>query len=180
MSEPPLTPLLQELIRLAIGLAHRMGTHLTAVSAEFGLSTIEGRALFLLDSPRSMSELAGDIRCDASYITIVTNHLEDEGLVERHLDPHDQRVKRLVITPKGRRVRHELQYRAEQDLPVAAGLTKAQQQTLRDLLATLAAQASKTSENPGAISQTVDETADEPNREDQTSERLSKSQRGFQ
>jgi len=180
MSEPPLNPLLQELIRLAIGLAHQMRTHLAAVSAEFGLSAIEGRALFLLDSPRSMSELAGDIRCDASYITLVTNHLEDEGLVERHHDPHDQRVKRLVITPKGRQVRHELQYRAEQDLPAAVGLTKAQQQTLRDLLATLAARANKASENPWPIAQTMDKTADEPNRMDQTSERREESQGGFQ
>ena len=170
MREPPLTPLLQELIRLAIGLAHRMRTHLTDVSAEFGLSAIEGRALFLLDSPRSMSELAADIRCDASYITLVTNHLEDEGLVERHLDPRDQRVKRLVITPKGRRVRHELQYRAEQDLPAAAGLTKAQQQTLRDLLATLAAQASKAPDSPWPVAQTMDETGEEPTGMGQTSE----------
>jgi DNA-binding MarR family transcriptional regulator len=160
MSEPPLDPLLQELIRLAIGLAHRMRTHLADVSAEFGLSAIEGRALFLLESPRSMNELAGELRCDASYVTLVTNHLEGEGLVERHHDPHDQRVKRLVITPKGRRIRHELRYRTEQDLPVAVGLTQAQQQTLRDLLATLAAQASKAPENPWPIAQTIDETAD--------------------
>jgi len=169
MSKPPLDPLLQELIRLAIGLAHQMRTHLVAVSAEFGLSAIEGRALFLLNSPRSMSELASEIHCDASYVTMVTNHLEAEGLVERHLDPHDQRVKRLVITPKGRRIRHELQYRAEQDLPVAVGLTKAQQQTLRDLLTLLATQSSKASENAWPIAQTIDETADEPNRMEQTS-----------
>lgn len=175
MRKPPLTPLLQELIRLAIGLAHRMRAHFAAVSAEFGLSAIEGLVLFLLDSPRSMGELASDIRCDASYITLVTNHLEDEGLVERHLDPYDQRVKRLVITPKGRRVRHELQYRAEQDLPAAAGLTKVQQHTLRDLLATLAAQGSKTPENPWPIAQTMDETTEEPNSMDQTSEKQGES-----
>jgi DNA-binding MarR family transcriptional regulator len=157
MNEPPLTPLLQELIRLAIGLSHQMRAHLAAVSAEFGLSAIEARALFLLDRPRSMSELAGTIGCDASYVTLVTNSLEAEGLVERRLDPRDQRVKRLVITPKGLRLRHELQYRAEQDLPAAAGLTKAQQQSLRDLLLTLAARSGEDLENAWPIAQTIDE-----------------------
>ena len=171
MNEPPLTPLLQDLIRLAIGLSHRMQTHLAAVSAEFGLSAIEGRALFLLDRPRSMGELAGNIRCDASYVTLVTNHLEAEGLVERRLDSHDQRVKRLVMTSKGRRVRHEMQYRAEQDLPAAVGLTKDQLQTLRDLLAKLAAQSGEDLENAWPIAKTINETTEGSKGMDWTSEK---------
>lgn len=156
MTEPHPTPLLQELIHLVGGLAHRMRTHLEAVSAEFGLSAIEGRALFRLDTPRSMSELAGELRCDASYVTFVADHLEDEGLVERQIDPHDRRMKRLVITDKGRQVRQRMQVRAEQDLPATAGLSPAQQQTLRDLLVILATHANQTcGDSPSSVRSTM-------------------------
>ena len=137
MAEHP-DPLLQELIRLVGGLSHRMRAHLDAVAQEFGLSHIEARALFVLDTPRSMSELAHGLVCDPSYSTLIADHLEQEGLVRRQVDPRDRRIKRLVITPRGRRLRARMQVRAEQGLPAVAGLTTAQRRALRDLLARLA------------------------------------------
>lgn len=170
MDEPLPNPLLQELISLVGGLAHRMQAHLDAVSKEFGLSLIEARALFLLDPRRAMSGLAGDLCCDASYITMVADHLEKEGLIERHIDPHDRRFKRLIITPKGLQVRQQMQVRAEHDLPVAAGLSTAQQQTLRDLLAILAAHASQASSEQLLRARAMEETSVGPDRIEQTSE----------
>jgi len=137
MAEHP-DPLLQELIRLVGVLGLRMRAHLNAVSQEFGLSTIEARALIVLGSGRSMSELADGLVCDASYSTLIATRLEEEGLVRRQVDSHDRRVKRLVITPRGRRIREQMQVRAEQGLPVVAGLTMAQRRALRDLLARVA------------------------------------------
>jgi MarR family transcriptional regulator, organic hydroperoxide resistance regulator len=137
MAEHP-DPLLQELIQLVGGLALRMRAHLDGVAQEFGLSPIEAKALFVLDTPRSMSELADDLRCDPSYSTLIADHLEEEELVRRQVDPRDRRIKRLVITPRGRRLRERMQIRAEQGLPATAGLTMAQRRALRDLLARLA------------------------------------------
>jgi len=137
MAEHP-DPLLQELIRLLGALGLRMRAHLDAVAQEFGLSLIEARALIVLGAPRSMSELADGLVCDASYSTLIADHLEEEGLVRRQVDLHDRRIKRLVITPKGRKLRERMQVRAEQGLPAIAGLTMAQRRTLHDLLARVA------------------------------------------
>lgn len=127
-------PLTQEIIGLVVGLGERMRAHFAKVTADFGLSPMEGRALFELEEPRPMGELADTLHCDASYITGISNRLEDQGLVERQVDADDRRVKHLVVTPKGEQLREAMRLRAEQDLPATAGLTTDQHRTLRDLL----------------------------------------------
>lgn len=136
-------PLTQEIIGLVVGLGERMRAHFANVTADFGLSPMEGRALFELEEPRPMGELADTLRCDASYITGISNRLEDQGLVERRVDADDRRVKHLVVTPKGERLREAMRLRAEQDLPATAGLTTQQRRTLRDLLAAARAVATR-------------------------------------
>ena len=59
----------------------------------------------LTDAGRSMGELAGALLCDASNVTQLVARLEAAGLVTRRSDPDDRRVKRVAITPAGRRVR---------------------------------------------------------------------------
>ena len=81
-----------------------------------------------------MNELAYTLHCDASYITGITDRLEEQGLVERRVDEDDRRVKQLVLTTKGKQLRKAMQLRAEQDLPATAGLTGEQRRALRDLL----------------------------------------------
>ncbi len=48
-----------------------------------------------------MRALAGLLACDASNITGLVDRLEAQGLVSRHLDPGDRRVKNVVATEKG-------------------------------------------------------------------------------
>jgi DNA-binding MarR family transcriptional regulator len=134
MTKPSPDPVTQEIIALFAALAERMRIHFTEVNAEFGLSPMEGRALFGLVEPMAMGELANVMHCDASYITGITDHLEEQGLVERQANADDRRVKHLILTNRGKQIREAMLLRAEQKLPVTAGLTKEQRTALRDLL----------------------------------------------
>jgi DNA-binding MarR family transcriptional regulator len=134
MSSTRPNPLTQEIIDLVVGLSARMRAHFAKVTADFGMSPSEGRALFELEKPRPMGDLATALHCDASYITGITNRLEDQGLVERQVDADDRRIKQLIVTPKGEQLREAMQLRAEQELPAIAGLTVEQRRVLRDLL----------------------------------------------
>lgn len=127
-------PITQEIIGLFVVLAERMRAHFTEVNADFGLSPMEGRALFGLAEPMPMGELASLMHCDASYITGITDRLEEQGLVERQVNPDDRRVKHLLLTTRGKQLRKEMLLRAEQDLPATTGLTREQRTALRDLL----------------------------------------------
>lgn len=81
-----------------------------------------------------MGELAGVLHCDASYVTGITDRLEEQGLVERQVYANDRRIKRLVLTSKGQQLRQAMLLRTEQGLPATAGLTSEQCAALRDLL----------------------------------------------
>jgi DNA-binding MarR family transcriptional regulator len=73
---------------------------------EVGLSAAQACLLdALTDAGRSMGDLAGALLCDASNVTQLVARLEAGGLVTRRADPEDRRVKRVAITPAGRRVR---------------------------------------------------------------------------
>jgi len=58
--------------------------------------------------PESMRALAQCLQVDPSAITGLVDRLEAKGLVERQPDPGDRRVKALVLTPRGKRVRAHL------------------------------------------------------------------------
>ena len=81
-----------------------------AVCAELDLTPAQGHALRSLDpdSPVAMSALAGSIMCDASNITGIVDKLESRGLISRQGAEHDRRIKQLVVTEKGRKLRAKL------------------------------------------------------------------------
>ncbi len=66
--------------------------------------------------------MAESLCCDASYITVLADRLEARGLVNRAPDPDDRRVKRLVLTKRGRKVREELLTAIHETTPALAGL----------------------------------------------------------
>jgi DNA-binding MarR family transcriptional regulator len=85
-----------------------------------------------------MRDLADHWRCDASYVTSLTDVLEERGLARRLPHPTDRRVKMIALTDAGVAARKDvldLLY----DPPVAFGsLSLAEQRQLRDLLAKVA------------------------------------------
>ena len=107
-----------------------------ALFAEFDLAKQQAFALTHLepDEPKPMSELAASMFCDASNITGIADRLESRGLVERRSAPRDRRVKMLVLTPEGERVRAEIVARLHEPPEALTSLPAADQRALRDLL----------------------------------------------
>jgi DNA-binding MarR family transcriptional regulator len=91
-------------------------------------------ALQTLDKPTPMGKLADVLGGDKSNVTGITDRLEERGLVERRADERDRRVKLLVLTSEGRRVREEIQARVSEPPPVMQTLSPDDLRTMRDIL----------------------------------------------
>ena len=105
-----------------------------SVIREYDLIPPHWIALQALDEPKPMGELAKALSCDNSNVTWITDRLEDRDLVTRTPAPHDRRVRLLVLTKKGRALREEIGARLAEPPPAIAGLSRDDQQALRDVL----------------------------------------------
>jgi DNA-binding MarR family transcriptional regulator len=108
--------------------------HFMAVYREYDLVPPHWIALQALEKPMPMGELAKVLVCDNSNVTWITDRLEERGLVERTPDDRDRRVKLLVLTPEGRRVREAIQARLSEPPPAITNLSKEDQRMLRAIL----------------------------------------------
>jgi DNA-binding MarR family transcriptional regulator len=82
-----------------------------------------------------MSQLAGTLLCDNSNVTGIIDRLEERGLVERRPSPGDRRVKLIVLTPAGERMRRKVEKVMLEPPAWLAGLDASDQRSLRDILA---------------------------------------------
>jgi DNA-binding MarR family transcriptional regulator len=105
-----------------------------AIAQELGLRPATFGALRILDQPRTMSEIAADLRCDNSNVTGIVDGLEARGLAERTASPGDRRVKLIALTAEGRRLRARLMREARKPPAWLKSLSAADQRTLRDVL----------------------------------------------
>src|SRR6476646_3466232 len=80
---------------------------LPTLAAEFELSPAQCHVLHLIepDRPIPMGRIAESLACDASNVTGLVDRLESRGLVRRQASSEDRRVKVLVLTPAGVRLR---------------------------------------------------------------------------
>jgi DNA-binding MarR family transcriptional regulator len=106
---------------------------------DFGLTPGDLRALVVLDqgNPRPMRALARAWRCDPSNVTWMVDRLETRGLVERRMLPTDRRVKTVVLTPAGVKVKTELFERLREPPDDFLALDRPTLEALRDALARL-------------------------------------------
>ena len=81
-----------------------------ALLDRLGLTPAESRALSSLDpgAGRSMRSLADEWSCDPSNATWLVDRLERQGLAKRVSRDGDRRVKAVVLTPKGKKLRGDL------------------------------------------------------------------------
>lgn len=79
-----------------------------SICRDFDLFPPQIMVLRTLDRPRPMREVAGHLACNSSNLTGITDRLEDRKLVERTADPSDRRVKLLVLTPEGEKLREQV------------------------------------------------------------------------
>lgn len=124
-----------ELIGLLFGMLDKLRAHFDRAAAGAGLHGGRARAIATLDGPTPMRQLAAAMACDPSNVTGIVDDLERRGLVTREADPHDRRVKLLVLTKEGQRQRRDFLDRLHSTVPGISALSPAQQRELRDLLA---------------------------------------------
>ena len=105
-----------------------------AVAARFGLTRPQARALLRLGEPAPMRALADHLACDASNVTGIADRLERHALIRREVAEADRRVKLLVLTPAGERLREELEAAILDTSPVMTGLSASEREALRTLL----------------------------------------------
>jgi DNA-binding MarR family transcriptional regulator len=88
----------------------RTGPERARALARRGLTPNDSRALGTLDARqgRTMRSLAAEWECDASNATWIVDRLERLGLAARQAVQRDRRVKLVVLTAKGVRIRTEI------------------------------------------------------------------------
>ncbi len=105
------------------------------MAQEFELAPQQMIAIRMLGSgPRKMSELAQALFCDNSNVTGIVDRLEERSLVRREAAEGDRRVKLLVLTKEGERMRVEITKRMAEPPPPIASLSEKDQRQLRDIL----------------------------------------------
>jgi DNA-binding MarR family transcriptional regulator len=126
----------QEAWSLLAQLFWQMRPRMLGVAAEFGLTPPQMFALRVLDpeQPVPMRELAAQLHCDSSNVTGLVDGLEAHGLVERRSAEHDRRVRMLVVTERGVRLRERLHAVINEVPAPLAGLGAEDQRALRDIL----------------------------------------------
>lgn len=93
------------LLRSLFGQQHR---RFLIAASELDLHPAQAGALLQLASPLPMNELAAKLGCDSSNVTGLIDRLEARGLVAREAGFRDRRVKHVVLTDGGRRLRGRL------------------------------------------------------------------------
>jgi DNA-binding MarR family transcriptional regulator len=85
----------------------RLQAHFTDLAAQYDLSAAQAKVLMQLqpDLPVTMRTLAGQLQYDASNLTGVVDRLEEMKSVRRQAQPNDRRVKAVVLTEDGKRLR---------------------------------------------------------------------------
>ena len=103
-------------------------------AAELDLHPAQAGALLQLDSPLPMTELAALLACDNSNVTGLIDRLQARGLVARQPSSQDRRVKHVVLTAAGRRLRERMLARVGRPTRGFQRLSPDEQRQLGDLL----------------------------------------------
>jgi DNA-binding MarR family transcriptional regulator len=120
--------------------AHRLRRSIDTGLRGLGLSLSTFKLLRgLAGQDRSMREISDDLQVSPRTVTDLIDGLESRGLVARYPHPTDRRVTLLHLTEDGvRQLADARQHTARFDDAAVAGLTEADRQNLRALLARIA------------------------------------------
>jgi DNA-binding MarR family transcriptional regulator len=127
--------------RLMVSEANQL--RIGGICDRFGITKGQMRALATMGPgpARPMKELAVEWHCDASYVTVLVDDLEQRGWVERQAHPDDRRSRVVGLTAEGERVRHDLLERLSEPPAFFSVLDGDEQRTMRDILRKLLAAA---------------------------------------
>lgn len=119
-----------------LAIADRLRQHWAAHAAAVGLSGSQVKVLLTLAPGEAvpMRSLAARLDSDASNLTTLVDRLERRGTVERRADLGDRRVKALVLTAEGERLRASFWRGLVEDPGPLAPLDEPDLRTLASLL----------------------------------------------
>jgi DNA-binding MarR family transcriptional regulator len=110
------------------------------VAFELGLppGMLKALSFFRDEDGIRMGDLADHWGCDASYVTTLTDGLEERGLAQRRPLASDRRVKTVALTASGLATLERAMELLSEPPEFLDALTAAEQRTLRDLLRKIA------------------------------------------
>lgn len=122
-----------------LALTERLRQHWATHAAALGLTAAQVKVLLRLTPGEAspMRKLAHQLDYDASNLTTLVDRLAQRGALERKADPLDRRVKALVLTPEGERLRERFWHNLVADPGPLAPLGHGDLRTLARILAGL-------------------------------------------
>ncbi|QXJ21835.1 winged helix-turn-helix transcriptional regulator [Actinomadura graeca] len=109
MENQPFGPLeREEVLSLLLGIARAHYDRLGKEAGRLGLTLPQARVLYFVKTESTVRRLAKRLACDPSYVTGLVDALEGKDLLRREVDAADRRIKKLLLTPEGDRVRTEV------------------------------------------------------------------------
>jgi DNA-binding MarR family transcriptional regulator len=122
-----------------LAVADRLRQHWAAHAAALGLTTAQIKVLLRLAPGEAtpMRKLAKQLDYDASNLTTLVDRLAARGALERQSDPGDRRVKALLLTAEGERLRDQFWHNLVADAGPLTALRPSDLRTLTGLLAKL-------------------------------------------
>ena len=113
--------------------------HMNEQLAPMDMTNTDLWALRTIDGPMPMKELAQRMAFDPSYVTLVADRLVVLDLIERQPHPTDRRVKKLVLTTKGKKLQKTIPEKVWNGPNVFEKLSAPEREQLRELLGKLSA-----------------------------------------
>ena len=131
-------------------LVKRAGAAGHAIAAGLGIAPPDLLAMFKLDGPLPMKDLAQRMGVDASFVTAVADTLEKRGFVRREPGQRDRRVKNLVLTTDGATAKERMFQQLAERLPWCYALDDAERKCFLGLLRKMLDAPGPDVESPGA------------------------------
>lgn len=122
---------------LLLRVSLRAKQRIMRLAEEHDLTIMQAYTLILLepDTPVPMSSISELLNCDASNVTGIVDRLSSAGYMARQDHATDRRIKCVVITEKGARLRSELLHQLTiAKIPGLNELSSQEADTLRELL----------------------------------------------
>ncbi len=99
----------EQLVRQLLGVSTLMESRISTLLDELHLTHGMAAALWSTEPDGTpLMQLSTLLGCDRSNVTLISERLETAGLARRTVDPTDRRIRILVLTHAGRRVRQRL------------------------------------------------------------------------
>jgi DNA-binding MarR family transcriptional regulator len=105
-----------------------------SIADGFGMAPHDVVAMLKLEGGLPMKELAQRMGCDASFITVIADHLEKRGFVVREPGQRDRRVKNLVLTEEGSAAKERMTAQIAELMPWCYALTEEERRRFLSML----------------------------------------------